>query len=272
MTPRDDDERVRTGLLERALLRAQSAVGRHVDLERGRFAGLHRRAYFLYKALKDRALVREARALAAPGGLVIDVGANIGFFACALARREDLHVLAFEPEATNFARLLDAARSSGVASRVLAFRVALSDTTGVARLHLSTLAPTDHKLVATRSEESVEVETARLDDFLAARPELAGRPVVLVKVDVQGAELLVLEGMRGTLAAHGLPPILVEFAPDDLRAAGVTPERFFDAFARLGYRPRRLGDSAPVEAARLVAETRDYVDLVMEAERESPGR
>ena len=65
----------------------------------------------------------------------------------------------------------------------------------------------------------------RTIDGLLERGELA--PPDVVKIDVEGAELLVLEGMRRTLAAHR-PALVVEL--HDTRSA-------FEAFlAEAGYR------------------------------------
>jgi hypothetical protein len=85
-----------------------------------------------------------------------------------------------------------------------------------------------------------------------------------IKIDVQGAELLVLHGMRQTLRTNDYPPILVEYSPDDLMHAGVPPGEFFSAFEALGYRPHTLPELIPRNPDWFVNNTRGaYLDLAM---------
>jgi FkbM family methyltransferase len=256
--------RINASLTERILLRAYRFLAKRLDLQRGIAGAVYRRAYFFYKAMADRALLRSARRYVQPGTMVLDVGANIGFFCRAIVRRNDAHVIAFEPDPANFAQLQRMLHGSRLTERVHAHCLALSDTTGTARLYLSDVAPTDHKLIDTRSSSSVDVEVARLDDFLSGHPEY-WRPISLIKIDVQGSELQVLRGMRRTLERHSCPPVLVEYSPDDLRAAAVTPEDFFAAFGELGYRPHSIPDGLAREPAWIIAATRTYTNILMRA-------
>ncbi|GEM_PF-2887827 len=240
------------------------AIAARVNLSAGRLGQLYARTYFAYKRLQDRHLVSVANKLIRPGTLVIDVGANIGFFSLALRRVAGTTVLAFEPAPDNFRQLTEVLAARDDARQIVPFQLALSDRSGTALLHLSDFAPTDHKLIPSRSSTTVEIATARLDDFLAQHPEFAARPVSLIKIDVQGAELLVLRGMTHTLEVNHRPPILVEFAPGDLAQAGVTPQEFFAAFAALGYRPHSIPQLAPCSPEWLIQHTHGaYADLVM---------
>ena len=257
--------RIHGSFTELMLLKLYGLLARRLDVHRGAPGALYRRAYFLYKTIKDQPVIRAARRLARPGTVVVDVGANIGFFSLTLSRHGDVRVLAFEPDEKNFQQLSMLIRDAGLTTRVFAYPLALSASTGTAKLYLSDLAPTDHKLINTRSTATVDVATTRLDDFMASHPEHAGRRISLVKIDVQGAELLVLEGMHQTLAVHCYPPILIEYSPMDLQAAGVGPLDFFEAFAKLSYRPHLLGESDASEPSDIIASTQAYTNLLMVA-------
>jgi hypothetical protein len=64
---------------------------------------------------------------------------------------------------------------------------------------------------------------------------LGGRPVDAIKMDVEGAEGLVLDGAEAALA--GRPTLFAEFAPASLSAvSGTTAAAFLDRLERLGYR------------------------------------
>lgn len=249
---------------QRLLVLMHRLVSPYLNLDRGLFGKAYRCIYFLYKNISDRHLIATARRLVKPGTFVVDVGANIGFFSVAIARRADVTLLAFEPEQKNYESLNLITTANGLGSRIHSYMIALSDRTGTGSLYLSDLAPTDHKLINSRSSKTVEIETTRLDDFFAQHPDHAKKPVSLIKIDVQGAELLVLRGMRQTLRANSNPPILVEYSPDDLTHAGVTTEEFFGAFGALGYHPHTLPELKPRHPDWFIHNTRGaYLDLAM---------
>jgi FkbM family methyltransferase len=239
-------------------------VSSHLDLHGGVFGGAYRYIYFTYKKIIDRHLIASARKLVKPCTLVVDVGANIGFFSVTLAQHDDINLLAFEPDHQNFQSLGKSIAEYAFGSRIHPYMVALSDTTGTGSLYLSDLAPTDHKLIGSRSSRVVEVVTTRLDDFFAQHPDHTNTPVSLIKIDVQGAELLVLRGMQQTLKENNNPPILVEYSPDDLMHAGITTDEFFGAFKALGYHPHTLPELRPRDPDWFIHNVRGaYTDLAM---------
>lgn len=96
--------------------------------------------------------------------------------------------------------------------------------------------------------EAITVRCARLDDLAPA-----DRPVDFVKIDVEGAELSVLQGAEGLLT-RSRPTLLFECTHDGLASAGTTAEALFDFLAgRHGYGIFLLKDwlagGAPLTAA-----------------------
>ena len=129
---------------------------------------------------------------------VIDVGANKGQFSLAARRALPVAtIIAFEPLPTQASKYV--INFSGD-HRATLHPVALSDNSGTAVFHItnrtdssSLLAPGPQQLAAYNVGEvsSIDVQCHRLDEFL--RPDdLAG--VVLLKLDVQGAEDRVIKG------------------------------------------------------------------------------
>lgn len=172
--------------------------------------------------------VQACRRLIRPGMTVIDAGAHIGYYTRIFSELVGPagRVLAFEAEPENF-QLLRAHVSGAKYRNVEVLPYAVADRAGKLRLHLSP-GHTNHSLVDgyTESQGSREVETVALDAFLAAR---GIDRVDFVKIDVEGGELLVLEGMRETLARSPHLNMLVELNPIALRAGGHEP----DALPRL---------------------------------------
>ncbi|HZP77958.1 MAG TPA: FkbM family methyltransferase [Pseudolabrys sp.] len=139
------------------------------------------------------------------GATAVDIGANQGFFAFALAELSR-RVVCFEPnpDYARFARWM-------LRGRAEVHAVALADKTARANfyvphsdeglvLHLAGSLKRAHHHFKTI--ESYEVEVRTLDDF-------ALTDVSFIKLDVEGSERDVLEGARATIARER-PPLLIE--------------------------------------------------------------
>jgi FkbM family methyltransferase len=150
------------------------------------------------------------------GWLVVDVGANVGFFTLrqvALGAR----VIALEPNPEARARLASTVERNRLASRVQVLPFAAGRTSGMAELSVGAATVTGTVLVgvtpAERDRFSVEVRA--LDDILAAEPH-----VDLLKIDTEGAEVEVLAGAAATL--QRTQRVVLEWHTATLRAeAGV---------------------------------------------------
>jgi FkbM family methyltransferase len=146
-----------------------------------------------------------------PGDVFVDVGAHLGYFS-ALAGTivgPTGRVIAFEPDRLNFALLSHNLRAFDTAVRGQC--AAIADRRGTVRLFRHSRQPGHHSTVDGDPHGAVSVPTLTLTEALAD----VG-PVRCIKIDVQGAERAVLEGLKGLLAP--LPPgrqpfIIVEIAP-----------------------------------------------------------
>ncbi|MBL8058392.1 MAG: FkbM family methyltransferase [Anaerolineales bacterium] len=200
-----------------------------------------------------------------PGDLVLDVGANYGLFTLLAARRVGPagRVYAFEPSARERAGLLKNIAANGL-TNVTVLEQAVADRPGLAQLAvardggLNALARNAHPEQAVTHWQPVSVTT--LDDFVAG----AGLPRVdFLKIDVEGAEALVLRGAARLLAQTPAPTILCEFC--DVTAAGFNSSgrQLYDLFQASGYALFQLAGAAE---ARLVpappADQYPYQNLV----------
>jgi FkbM family methyltransferase len=149
------------------------------------------------------------------GGVFYDIGANVGYVSL-LACQAGARVHCFEPVSDTAATLRRNLASNGFASAEV-HEVALSDATGTAEFTV-TDDPGRAGLAEFRTEgERLRVQTARLDDLDLEPPDV-------VKIDVEGAEVLALEGMRKTLRQHR-PVVVVEIHGDTMAASrGVLEE------------------------------------------------
>ncbi len=140
-----------------------------------------------------------------PGQTVYDVGANIGFFTilCSRLVGPQGRVYAFEPIPQNLATLRRNVALNGL-TNVVVVEKALSSSTGTAEMFVSPWSAFHSLNVAGASKQDnhgpeageIVVQTVTLDEFLQDGDV---RAPDLVKIDVEGAELIVLAGMGETL-------------------------------------------------------------------------
>ena len=137
-----------------------------------------------------------------PGDIFLDIGANLGCYSM-LAKRLGCEVWVFEPEPMHCEFLK---RNTHVFDQV--WDVALSAEAGDATFFVadaanyggSSLVESERGWESSGYSHVVTVAKQRLDTLIANGPDL-GR-IKLAKIDVEGAELSVLEGMLGILASN----------------------------------------------------------------------
>lgn len=211
------------------------------------------------------------RRLVQPGMVVADVGANIGLLTLLLAWAAGPggKVIAFEPEAVPRANLEKMKHLNGLAW-VEVRDQAVGEKPGRLTFHVSDIIGHSSLYALPEAEEArtVEVEVVRLDD-VAPR----GRMDV-VKIDVEGAELDVLAGMKGLIARNPDLAIVAEFGPEHLKRVGQTPVQWFKAFADVGFKAYMIDEAtsacAPTSAkaaAKVVSANIAFVRAGGDAER-----
>jgi FkbM family methyltransferase len=172
-------------------------------------------------------------ALLRPGDSFADVGANAGYFTLLASRRVGRRgrVIAFEPVPVTREELLTNVRLNR-ACNITVFDRALSNASGQATFSIG---PTDHRGTSSfrpLTDESalITVETARLDDLLPAEQK-----VHVIKIDVEGAEQMALEGMRDRLG-RDTPDLIIEITDQYLRSLGNSAVALCELLSGLGYR------------------------------------
>jgi FkbM family methyltransferase len=169
-----------------------------------------------------------------PGGVAVDVGANIGYMTRVMAAAVGSagRVFGFEPNPQLFPL---AVRNNARSPQVWLFPLGLSDHSGVSELHVSpdsmatgSLHPSYAKLSASSRDPRVQqlrVQLAHGSTFLR---DLGVRRADFLKVDVEGHEVQVLEGLSELIAESASIVILVELWPPAQAAAGHSGTALFD--------------------------------------------
>jgi FkbM family methyltransferase len=189
------------------------------------------------------------------GEVFYDIGANLGFFSLLAAHLSGLHegrVYAFEAAPDN-AEAVRRNAELNLIPNVVVIAKAVAARAGRGRLQVvddqswSKLAEYgDHPY----TERVIDVELVAIDDLVRGG-ELA--PPALVKIDVEGAEIAVLEGMRETIERHR-PAIICELHDTHVEFVAamrghdyrVINAGRFGHVMRLSDRMRRLDAARPI--------------------------
>jgi FkbM family methyltransferase len=187
------------------------------------------------------------------GAVFFDVGAHIGYDSLKASVRvgESGKVISFEPNP----RTLDQLRgniAASHASNVIVEPIACTDIEQTLTLYDSTPEGNSgaSSLALTNADElrrgilpSYSVRGRPIDHVVA---ELHLQRVDVIKVDVEGAEYLVLRGLRDTLARFH-PKVVMEVVPFQLAAMHATTQDLVSLMNGLGYGPHKEVDATDWE-------------------------
>lgn len=167
------------------------------------------------------------------GMTVVDVGANIGYFTLlgSSSLGDKGKVYAFEPDERNFDLLLKNIELNCF-DNIIPVRRAVSNVTGESLLFLNRYSGW-HSLVNAHGNfvSSVVVETVTLDDYFANSDSV----IDVVKIDVEGAEISVIQGMRQQIEKNESIKIFIEFSPECINKSGFSTEEFWEQLLMLGF-------------------------------------
>lgn len=169
----------------------------------------------------------------AEGGVLVEVGANIGYFSVLWAAQGPAcRVLAFEPAWRNLYLLQRNVASNALAERIEVLPVAAGRALGLARFDLGPPEQTGWGgLVSDARANTVAVVVVPLDDLLPADLD-----ITVLKIDVEGADTWVLEGCRRLLRARRVRHVFYEQNLPRMAALGIDPHAAAAFLASVGYR------------------------------------
>ncbi len=197
----------------------------------------------VYYARPDHAEMRAWEQRLGPGALFVDVGANVGLYSL-LALDAGAEVIACEPVAASRDQLEANLALNDYAATVLPVAVGAAPgqaTMAGPDLNRMHLAPGGESAGSLSVDRTVEVRT--LDDILGSRVADG------VKIDVEGAERLVLEGGREALAEHRIRLLQLEWNRCSESLLGEDRAPVVELLRAAGYelcRPTADGDLRPV--------------------------
>lgn len=193
---------------------------------------LYNYSYKRFKLKNDKTEIDVLKSLIKPGDHILDIGANIGFYAALLSEMTGPGgtVYCFEPDGLNFSHLQ---KNAAKLSNVKLFNKAVAAEKGILKVYKSKLLNVDHRTYPVNNYDSIEeIEAVSIDDMIA---QGLIKQVNIIKIDIQGFELSAFTGMRQLLSAQSDLKIVAEYWPHGFKRAGVSALQFYDFFHELGY-------------------------------------
>lgn len=168
------------------------------------------------------------------GMTAIDLGAFIGLHALYLAKLVGPKgkVFAFEPHPYNYNLFLKSIEANEY-NNIIAIQKAVSDKIEKTTFFIDPNSPYGHTIYDPKDGwKSVEVETITLDEFFKDKDN----KVNIIKMDIEGAEMAALQGMKKILKKNRKLRIFTEFYPKRLESAGCYPEDFLNELKKYGFK------------------------------------
>lgn len=210
-------------------------------------------------------VTRVMRPLLQAGTVMLDIGANIGYYTLLAASRvgNTGKVMAFEPSVAN-CTLLHKSLQANHFENVVLHNVAVAETASVVgfRMHDSNGSILPEPL----SPHAEHVRAVTLDQVLGDEPRID-----LIKMDIEGAEGRALQGMHRVIQ-RCRPVIFTELNPSALQAvSSMTPEEYLNQLRAFDYVlcaiPRTAGQQTTAQSNAQIMHAwvdskLDHVDLV----------
>ena len=173
-----------------------------------------------------------------PGDTFLDIGANVGYYSILAGHLVGPtgSVHSFQPIPSIFSALEDNVALNRL-HNVHLNRLALHDSSGKLELHLpdprnSGLGSSIQRPRPYHTGQTVECESERLDNYLRGNNV---QNIKLIKMDIEGAELLAMQGMTETFSRSPAPNVICEADEDLLSNPGFSAEDLVRFMTNFGY-------------------------------------
>lgn len=190
--------------------------------------------YWKFKKWQDSSEIALMKLHIREGDVVLDIGANIGFYTTLFSEMVSVNgkVHAFEPDAVNFNYLQ---KETNGKVNVLVIPKAVGSITSIVKLYRSKELNVDHRTYQPEEYESVkEIQAISIDDYFNSDSTEFSR-VDFIKMDIQGFEMEAIKGMEKTIRSNPGIKIVSEFWPHGLRKSGYDALAFFQLIESYGF-------------------------------------
>ena len=198
----------------------------------------HAQIYWL--GFYELELSKRIACLGKRGGLLVDVGANAGYYTCMWAAlNPGNQVTAFEASPRTIPMLTSNVKAAGLSAQVQINPLALGNKADRMPFELGPPEQTGWGGLTSGGEPgAIEVEVRRLDELLAP-----GAAIEVLKIDTEGADTWVLKGAEGLLRAGVIRHLFFEMNSFRMARLGIDESEPFEFLRSVGYAVKPLGRS-----------------------------
>ena len=186
---------------------------------------------------------RTIRSILKADDVFVDIGANVGYFSL-MASKICRKVISFEPNPTCLTQLnrnIEINKAKNIDIRP----IGLADRCGIAEFHVSNASNIGGGSLREGSGEKFSVQL----DTLAN--QLPDQPIRLIKIDIEGAEVVALKGASDILSRPDAPDVICEISENSLQQLGSSKEELFRLMSSHGYKNKII---SPIRKSNLTDE------------------
>lgn len=224
------------------------------------FFPIYKITYKTFKEKQDAFEISLMRTYIKPGDHVLDIGANIGFYAEILSgivgKKGKVHC--FEPDITNFKHLKNRCKNL---PNVIINNKAVSEKTETIKIYTSKKLNVDHRTYKPDEyDQEIDIHAITIDEYLGSSFDSAqdDKKINFIKMDIQGFEMSAVKGMTKTLHSTNLK-MLSEFWPYGMRKAGTSVWEYFQFLKQFGFHIYLIDNKQLVELTEEKVKT--FLDL-----------
>ena len=185
------------------------------------------------------------------GNIVVDIGANIGFFTLIMANgvKKEGKVFSFEPELENYKLLSKNVKENNLQNIILENK-AVGNKNGSTEMYLASkenniYSQSMHRIfsskIVSQNSTPITIKIIKLDDFFEKLDLI--KKIDLIKIDVEGAEFDVLKGMDKILDSNKDLKIIMEFSLENLQDFGSKPDEVLDFLLKKNFKLWKINEN-----------------------------
>lgn len=191
------------------------------------------------------------------GGIAFDIGANVGVFSTMISTSSQKALIySFEPLLSTFSILKSNIQDNSL-NNVICENIALSDICGEIKFTAKEGSPSQNK-ICNSTENNLEITSVASMTLDAYCAENNIDLIKFVKIDVEGAELLVLKGAQQMLQQQKIDALLIEVIPHAITNMGLEISELVNFINDMGYECHYLNDDGTVGKSISLEEMKNF--------------